>query len=94
MHQMRTFASLQVQEEPESAIAAAAASLDSPEGPASFADFLSVILHPRSVVQVPLMGSSIIGGPTGFGGITSHADIAHQARHCCTVSVLTRNAVL
>ena len=69
------------EEPPSSAIEAAAACLDSAEGPASFTDFLKVVLHPRSVVQVPLLGSSIIGGPTGFGGIASNPGIARQARH-------------
>lgn len=80
-HQIE-IASIQAQEEPKSAIEAAAENLDTSEGPGSFTDFLKVVLHPRSVVQVPLLGSSITGGPTGFGGITSHADIAKQV--CCS----------
>lgn len=71
---------MQADEEPQTALEAAAASLDSQEGPKSFTDFLKAVLHPRSVVQVPLLGSSI-RAPTGFGGITSHADIASQVCH-------------
>jgi hypothetical protein len=75
-----------------SEIEAAAASLDSAEGPQSFTDFLKVVLHPRSVVQVPLLGASLACGPTGFGGITSQAELAsevlckplHHAHQPCT----------
>lgn len=82
----QTHGAVQDAEEQPSAIEAAAAGLDSAQGPASFTDFLKVVLHPRSVVQVPLLGSSITGGPTGFGGISAHPDISSQARHRVVIS--------
>lgn len=63
-------------EEEPSALEAAAAELDTQAGPAYFTDFFKCILHPQSVVQVPLLGS--LQPPAGFGEITADEQIRRQ----------------
>lgn len=52
-----------------SPLESAAAELDTATGPAFFTDFFKCILHPRSVIQVPLLGP--LQPPAGFGDITA-----------------------
>lgn len=87
-------ASMQDREEPESAIEAAAAALDCAEGPFSFSDFLKAVLHPRTVVQVPLLGSSIIAAPAGFGGFTAHAGTVREVCLCHAASCYTHHPLV
>lgn len=64
-----------------SPLEAAAAELDTPAGPTYFTDFFKCILHPRSVVQVPLLGP--LEPPAGFGDITAdaHTRVEVSASH-------------
>eukprot|EP00892_Ulva_mutabilis_P001372 jgi/Ulvmu1/11235/UM073_0007.1 len=63
-------------EDGPSELEAAAAELDTPEGPRFFTDFFKCILHPQSVVEVPLLGA--LEPPSGFGDITNDEQTRRQ----------------
>ena len=58
---------------------AAARELDSADGPKYFTDFFKSVLHPRAVVEVPLLplGRATDGG---FGGLVTLQEEARQVR--------------
>lgn len=80
----------QASEDQPSPLEEAAAELDTSEGPPYFTDFFKCILHPRSVLEIPLLGP--LEPPAGFGEITAD-EKTHSQVHIATPdpSTLTRS---
>lgn len=61
------------------AMDAAAEALDRGAGPQHFADFFKAVLHPRSVVEVPLLPLAA-NSRSGFGDLAASAEEARRVR--------------